>query len=124
MLLVPCTDDSNLSGLMVDIATVQAINDVIETHAVRGHKIRAGAKWETDGDRPSSFFFQKIQGKWRKQCMEGLLDDESLLHIFVKGMMKIVVTTFKRLFASSGPTAAWREAWQRVRGSIVAKVTS
>lgn len=40
-LLVPDTEDANLSGLMVDIAAVQAKIDVIETHTVRGHKIRA-----------------------------------------------------------------------------------
>lgn len=43
--------------------------------------------------------------------MEGLLDDESLLYIFVKGMMKIVVMIFKRFFVFSGFTAVWREVW-------------
>lgn len=52
-----CIDDFNFFGLMVDIVTVQVINDVIEIYAVRGYKIRVGVKWETDGDRLSSFFF-------------------------------------------------------------------
>lgn len=80
LLLVPGTEDPGLPSLMVDIAVVQAKIDVIENHAVRGHKIRAGAKWETDDDRPSSFFFQKLQGKRKKRTMEGLLNDNSLLH--------------------------------------------
>lgn len=55
--------------------------------------------------------------------MEGLLDDESLLHTSLQGMMRIVLGAFRKLFASAGPTAAWMEAWQRVKGKIVPKVS-
>lgn len=123
LLKVPETVDAHLPNLMCEIEQVRGQLDVIETHAVRGHKIRAGARWEVDGDRPSGFFFQKLTEKRRKHTMEGLLDDSSFLKTSTAEMKKVVLGMFKKLFSSQGPTAAWRAAWNRVRPRIVSKVS-
>lgn len=123
LLLIPGLETEALPALMVDLEQVKAKIECIENQAIKGHTIRAGAKWETEGDRPSDFFFQKLQNKRRKQTMEGLLDDSSLLCTSVSRMKEIVVGAFKKLFHSIGPIDAWLTAWRRIAPKIVSKVS-
>lgn len=57
LLQVPTVPLDRLGNLQIqiDVATQKLQN--LEAVVVAGHKLRAGLKWEADGDRLSAFFF-------------------------------------------------------------------
>lgn len=108
------------------MAAVQTKLTELELQAAKGHQIRAQAKWDQDGDRPSSFFFQKIQKRKRKISIEGLFDGQRILRSTPGELQKIIMEAFKSVFSSTGPPPppGWSAKWARVLCKIHPKVSA
>lgn len=91
---------------------------------MKGHRIRAGSKWELEGDRSSGFFFKKIQKRRAKRTMEALLDKTGALKTTKHEMKRVVQETFTEVFASSGPSPDWLNLWSQHEHLLKPKVTN
>lgn len=60
---IPTVEGQQLSELQGQIIEVARQLENLEEGVVKGHRIMAGLKWEMEEDRPSGFFFQKVQTK-------------------------------------------------------------
>lgn len=60
LLRIPDAEEDQLEVLQTQINEAARQLTNMEESKVKGHQIRAGLKWEIEGDRPSSFFFQKV----------------------------------------------------------------
>lgn len=123
LLLVPRFPDADLPPLMEDLAIIEAKLMDMEMHAARGHQIRAKAKWEQDGDCPSSFFFQKIQARKRKISIEGLYDEQKILRSSPVDLQRVVTDAFKTVFRSKGPPPGWQLKWSKVLAKLRPEVS-
>lgn len=84
--------------------------------------MRAGLKWEAEGDRPSAFFYQKVQAKRAKKLMESLLDKTGTARTSQAELKQVVEETYTGIFASQGTSAEWQEAWVRHQHLLKCKV--
>lgn len=108
---------------MQEVSQVKVKLANIEGVALRSHQIRAGERWELDGDRPSGFFFWKIEAKRKKHTLTGLLDGQGLLQATQQGMTQLITDAFTKLFASSGVSSLWTAKWAEVRHLVSNRVT-
>lgn len=100
--LVSAAQPEELTLLMEEVQQVRNKLDAIEGVALCSHQIRAGKQWELDGNRPLSFFFQRIEAKRRKHTLAGLLNDNGLLQATQAEMCRLIVAAFLRPFAPIG----------------------
>lgn len=65
-----------MGDLQKQIDEAAAQLEHLELGVVKGHQLRAALKWELEGDRPSAFFFQKVQEQRAKKAIEEMLDHD------------------------------------------------
>lgn len=123
LLQVPVADKAQLSGLQVQIDDASQKLQHLEESIAQGHKIRAGLKWELEGDRPFAFFFQKMQEQRAKKTMEELLDREGNPQRGLKEMKSIVEKAYEEIFQSTSLDEAWQRAWEEHKQLIQKKVS-
>lgn len=78
LLQIPEASEQQLPELQVRINEAARQLENLEEQEVKGHRVRAGLKWELEGDRPLAFFFQKLQEARAKKHIESLLDKEGV----------------------------------------------
>lgn len=113
LLQIPSADEEMLKSLQVQINKTSRQISNLEEAAVKGHRIRAGLKWELEGDRPSAFFFQKVQEKRAKRTIESLLDENGNDQHGQDGIKRVVEEAYTRVFASDGPSGDWEALWSQ-----------
>lgn len=123
LLRIPSADEEQLKVLQAQINEAARQLTNLEEGKAKGHRVRAGLKWELEGVRPSAFFFQKLQEKRAKQTMESLLDKTGRLHTSQKEMEKVVEDVYTEVFSSAGPDVEWQELWEEYGHLLKAKVT-
>lgn len=121
--MLPEVDSERLKELQGQIDEVAEQIGHIEMDQVQGHRVRAGAKWELEGDRPSTFFFQKVQEQRVKKTIEEMLDKEGEVVRGQEGIKKIVEEAYEEVFFSKGPDSDWHEAWEQYGKLFPEKVT-
>lgn len=123
LLQVPSNSEQEARELMRKIEeTTQKIGK-IEEKAAKNHQINAGLKWEAEGDRPSSFFFNKAQGRKARRYIEGLYSTGKKLATTQTDLENVVVEAFTKLFRSKGSIAKWKAKWEEVLPKVKEKVT-
>lgn len=123
LLRLPSAEEEQLKGLQTQINEAARQLSNLEAGKVKGHRVRAGLKWEMEGDRPSAFFFQKLQEKRAKRTMQSLLDKTGSLHTNQKEMKKVIEDIYAAVFSSSGPDAEWQKLWDEYGHLMKEKVS-
>lgn len=124
LLRVPESSEEEAKELMRKIEETSQKISSIEANAAKSHQIKAGLKWELEGDRPTSFFFSKARERKAKRYIEGLYSTNKKLETAQEGLENVIVDSFTELFHSKGPTEEWKKRWEEVLPKIKEKVSA
>lgn len=93
-----------------------------EVEDAKRWKVRAGARWAADGDRPTAFFFSQFKERCLAHAIEGLKTPSGEVVHSPDELQDILVTTFESLYSSDLPED-WDAKWNEAREYCTEKVT-
>lgn len=120
---IPTMEGQQLSELQGQINEVARQLENLEEGAAKGHRIRARMKWEMEGDRPTAFFYQKVQAKRAKKLMESLPDKSGTIRQSQEELQTVVEEAYTNIFDSKGPDAEWQAVWAEHQHLFKVKVS-